>query len=545
MRRELHFGDNLEVLRDTKLFPDECVDLIYLDPPFNSNASYNMLFKDKKGERSDASITAFDDTWHWGITAEEAFDDVVRGNNLRVSQLLKSIRSFLGDNDLMAYLAMMSIRLVELRRVLKDTGSLFLHCDPTASHYLKLVLDAVFGPENFLNEIIWQRSTGKSHSYRRFPTNHDVILSVSKTSQATWNKEAMYVPYDPLNLPDKTATKYSRKDADGRTFRLDNLINPNSNRPNLTYEFLGVTRVWRWTKSRMEKAYKDGLVVQAAPGKVPQLVRYLDEQEGIPISDVWTDIPPLNSQAKERLGYPTQKPLALLERIIKAASKPGDLVLDPFCGCGTAVDAAEKLGRNWIGIDITHLAIDLIERRIKDRYPKLRGKDAFNVLGLPQDFDSAEKLAQSRPDQFEKWSVTRITGARPYKIKGADAGIDGILEFKQDLRTYRRVIFSVKGGKNLGVAMIRDLKGVMDREQDCAMAVFICLHQPTQPMRVEAANSGFHEWGGKRFQRLQILTIRDYFEGRLPILPGSIDPTASYRVAPQHEETSNQGDLDV
>jgi site-specific DNA-methyltransferase (adenine-specific) len=254
MGNHLYYGDNLTVLREQ--IRESSVDLIYLDPPFNSNASYNVLFKGPTGSGSAAQIEAFDDTWHWNDSAEEAFGDVVRSGNAAAATMLRAMRSFLGDNDMMAYLAMMAVRLLELHRVLKPTGSLYLHCDPTASHYLKILLDAVFGAVNYRNELIWQRVTGKSLMKRRLPTNHDVLLVYQKTEGATWNDSAIYVPYDLKNLPVKTSTKYSHRDPDGRVYRLDNLINPNSNRPNLTYEFLGVTKVWRWTRERMQAAYR-------------------------------------------------------------------------------------------------------------------------------------------------------------------------------------------------------------------------------------------------------------------------------------------------
>ncbi|MDR9395158.1 MAG: site-specific DNA-methyltransferase [Roseovarius sp.] len=259
MGNHLYYGDNLSVLRDS--IPDESVDLIYLDPPFNSNASYNVLFKGPAGNESAAQIEAFDDTWHWTDAAEEAYGEVLRSGNGAAAEMLRAMRSFLGENDMMAYLAMMAVRLLELHRVLKPTGSLYLHCDPTASHYLKILLDAVFGAKNFRNEVIWQRSTGKSLMSVRLPTNHDVILSYAKSDEYVWNQDQLYIPYNITELPDKTANKYRHEDPDGRLYRLDSLINPNSNRPNLTYEFLGVTKVWRWTRERMEKAYKDGIVV--------------------------------------------------------------------------------------------------------------------------------------------------------------------------------------------------------------------------------------------------------------------------------------------
>ncbi|MGC2349404.1 MAG: DNA methyltransferase, partial [Methylocella sp.] len=351
-RNTLFYGDNLAILREH--VEDESVDLVYLDPPFNSNANYNLLFKAPDGHQSQAQIEAFDDSWHWNEPAEQAFDEVMQSGNSDAAEMLRAMRSFLKENDMMAYLTMMAVRLLELHRVLKPTGSLYLHCDPTASHYLKILLDAVFGPTKVGNELIWKRQNAKGLAFTRFARNHDVIFRYTKSDVWIWNSQ--YVGHDPSYL----SQFYRYKDANGRVYRLADLTNPNKNRPNLTYEFLGVTRVWRWTKERMNKAFADGLVVQSKPGAVPSLKRYLDEQEGNPIDDIWTDIQPVQAQAQERLGYPTQKPLALLERIISSSSNEGDLVLDPFCGCGTTVHAAQKLNRRWIGIDITHLAIHLI-----------------------------------------------------------------------------------------------------------------------------------------------------------------------------------------
>jgi DNA modification methylase len=380
----LYYGDNLGYLRE---MDRESVDLIYLDPPFNSKAAYSLLFKSPKGGAVEAQTTAFKDTWAWDLSAERAFDEAISSGSPAVS-VLRALRVFLGQSDLMAYLAMMAPRLIAMRRVLKPTGALYLHCDPTASHYLKIVLDGIFANGSFRNEIIWQRSTGKSLMTRRLSSSHDVILAYQLSDKSTWNREAVFKRYDLENLPAKTAGKYNHRDPDGRLYQLDNLISPNHNRPNLTYEFLSITRVWRWTKDRMQKAYDDGLIVQPSAGSVPRFKRYLDKQRGIPLGDVWTDIPPLNSQAQERLGYPTQKPLALLQRIILASSNKGDTVLDPFCGCGTTIEAAEMTGRRWIGIDITHHAIDVIEGRLR----RMTERGAYEVKGRPADLDSALKL---------------------------------------------------------------------------------------------------------------------------------------------------------
>ena len=543
MKNRLFYGDNLAVLRgrdaDGKpLIPDESIDLIYLDPPFNSAATYNVLFRAPDGKMSDSQLEAFEDSWHWGDAAAAAYEDVItQGVYTDASVLLRGIVAALGKNDMTAYLAMMAVRLIELHRVLKPTGSLYLHCDPTASHYLKILLDGIFGAENFRNEIIWQRNTGKSLMSVRLPSNHDVILFYQKTDDAFWNLDAIFQAYDEKNLPEKTAKKYSHQDSDGRRYQLDNLINPNPDRPNLTYEFLGVTRVWRWTRERMEEAYQKGLVVQPRPGAVPRFKRYLDEQRGIPLGDVWTDIFPLNSQAQERLGYPTQKPLALLERIIKASSKPDDVILDPFCGCGTTVHAAEKLGRRWVGIDVTHLAISLVERRLKDAFPNI----AFDVLGTPRDLSAARDLAARDKHQFQWWAVSLLDAVpQGGKKKGADRGIDGIRWVRTGPRDgdLDRVIISVKGGENVSVRDVRDLAGTVQREGALG-GVLITLADPTRDMLREAASHGYASTGLGQFRKIMVKTIAELMAGvhdeaeRLP----PIGRGEGFRAAPRERSS--------
>ncbi|MCJ7509717.1 MAG: site-specific DNA-methyltransferase [Dehalococcoidia bacterium] len=530
----LYYGDNLDILREH--IPPESIDLIYLDPPFNSNRSYNVLFHESGGASSEAQIEAFEDTWRWGPTAQGAYEEVMTGTHQRVARMLQSMVESLGHNDVTAYLSMMAIRLVELHRVLKDVGSIYLHCDPTAGPYLRVLMDSIFDPRNLRNEIVWKRTMSKGLMTRRLPQSHDVILAYQKSDHGTWNSQAIFSPYDLGDLDEKTAGKYGHRDSDGRLYQLDNLINPNPNRPNLTYEFLGVTKVWRWTKGRMQAAYEAGLVIQPKPGAVPRFKRYLDEQRGRPLGDVWTDIPPINSQAKERLGYPTQKPLALLERIISASSNPGDIVLDPFCGCGTAVHAAQKLGRRWIGIDITYLAINLIERRMTDAFPGL----AVEVEGAPKDFASARDLAQRDKYQFQWWALTRLD-AQPVagKKKGSDKGIDGVIPFfagpKED---YKRVIVSVKGGEHVNVVMVRDLKGVLEREKE-PIGILLTLTPPTKDMVTEAAASGFYdsEFWGRKFPRLQIMTIEEMLGGKKPDMPWGKAPFAK---APTEKERGEQ-----
>ena len=534
MPNTLYYGDNLQVLRDH--VASESVDLVYLDPPFNSNASYNVLFRERTGEESPAQIRAFTDTWEWTQETERTFElDIIQNPAVPsgVKDMISAFRQFIGRNAMMAYLVMMAPRLVELHRALKPTGSLYLHCDPTASHYLKLLLDAVFGNRNFRNEIIWQRTSAKGLMTRQLPTNHDVILGYQKTTGAIWNVDSSFLPYDEGALDSKTAAKYSHRDPDGRLYRLDNLTNPNSNRPNLTYEFLGVTKVWRWTKERMQAAYDQGIVVQTRPGSVPQLKRYLNEQRGRPLGDVWTDISPINSQAKERLGYPTQKPEALLERIIQASSNEGDVILDPFCGCGTAVAAAHKLGRQWLGIDVTHLAVALMKNRLKTAFDLDPGTD-YDVVGEPQDAGSARALWEQDPYQFQFWAVSLLE-AQPQseQKRGADQGIDGLLYFIDgQKRTPHKIVVQVKGG-HVSSPQVRDLKGVVEREQ-AAMGLFISLDEPTAPMRSEAASGGFFQsdvWQ-RDFPKIQLRTIEEMLSGNgfdLPPRPAAYQPAQRVR----------------
>lgn len=511
----LYFGDNLHWL--SKMDANS-VDLVYLDPPFNSKAAYNLLYKSPDGEAAQAQYQAFIDSWRWGLPTDAAFA-LVLASGSPAAGILTALNNYMQKSDLMAYLVMMTARLIELRRVLKPSGSLFLHCDASASHYLKIIMDEVFDG-TFRNEIIWRRSTGKSLMTRRLPTNHDVLLFYAGDDN-TWNEDEAFLPYDPLNLPEKTAEKYSHIDPDGRRYQLDNLINPNPDRPNLTYEFMGVTRVWRWTKERMQQALEDGFVVQPAPGRVPRFKRYLDEQRGIPLDDVWMDIPPLNSQAQERLHYPTQKPLALLERIIRLASKPGDVVLDPFAGCGTAIEAAQKLGRKWIGIDVTVLAVDVVERRLK-RMRLRRGVD-YEVDGIPLDMDGARRLFAEDYHQFQLWALTLVDGQpRDGGKKGADKGVDGLIYFQDDARNVGQSIVSVKGGENIHAEHVRDLIGTV-HSQRAKFGVLITLHEPTAAMLKAAREADPVEAGGKLRPGIQICTIKQLLAGQKPNLPPVFD----------------------
>ena len=540
MTNTLFYGDNLLVLRDH--IPDASVDLVYLDPPFNSNASYNVLFREKSGEESPAQIKAFTDTWEWTQETEATYElDIIQSPAVpaAVKEMVSAFRGFIGRNAMMAYLVMMAPRLVELHRVLKPTGSLYLHCDPTASHYLKILLDAVFGKENYRSEIVWRRTNAKGLAFKGYPHNSDILLYYTRGERFTWNRP--FRPHDPEYV--EKSYRYVEPET-GRRYRLDNLANPNHNRPNLTYEFLGVTRVWRWTKERMQEAYDAGLVVQSRPGGVPALKRYLDEMKGVSVDTIWDDIRPIQSQAKERLGYPTQKPEALLERIIRASSNEGDVVLDPFCGCGTAVAAAQKLGRQWLGIDITHLAVALMKNRLRTAFELEPGRD-YAVVGEPEDAGSARALWEQDPFQFQFWAVSLLE-AQPQseQRRGADRGIDGLLYFIDGpRRSTHKIVVQVKGGR-VSSPQVRDLKGVVEREK-AALGLFISLDPPTRDMQREAASGGlFHSDLWQRdYPKIQLRTVEQMLSGQgfdLPPRPAAYQAAQRVR-RPQGRQGEMEG----
>ncbi len=481
MENTLYYGDNLEVLRH--YIPDESIDLIYLDPPFKSNQDYNILFKEKNGSNSTAQIKVFEDTWHWDQNAEETFVEITENSPKKVADLIIALRGFLGSNDMMAYLVMMAIRLVELHRALKDTGSIYLHCDPTTSHYLKLLMDAVFVPKNFRNEIIWcyKRWPSKQDNFQKM---HDVILRYSKSKDVIWNRL-----YDDFT---------------------------------------------EQTKKRIKGGMKIEHIVGES-GKI--LIRATNEKSpGVAMCDYW-NIPMIAGQAKERLGYPTQKPEALLERIINASSNEGDIVFDPFCGCGTTITVAEKLKRKWIGIDVTHLAISLMRHRLTDTF----GEQAkFKVIGEPIDLRGAEALAKQDPYQFQWWA-TGLVGARPAeseKKKGGDKGIDGYIYFHDEYRKTKKILIQVKSGKVLPTH-IRDLKGTIE-SNNAQIGVFITLQPPSRGMTEEAVTTGFYKSPGwnKNYPRLQILTIKEILQGKTIDYPPRTSVT--FKKAEKHQEESGK-----
>ena len=536
MTNTLYYGDNLDILRQH--VPDESVDLIYLDPPFNSNASYNVLFKEQTGEESPAQIKAFTDTWEWTQESERVFEQEIILNPAtppNVKDMITAFRQFIGRNAMMAYLVMMTPRLVELRRVLKPTGSIYLHCDPTASHYLKLLMDAIFGSMNFRTEVIWRRTNAKGLAFKGYPRNHDTLLYYSKGDDFKWNRP--FRPHDPEYV--EQFYRFTESET-GRRYRLSDLSNPNRDRPNLTYEWNGHMRVWRWTKERMQEAHDNGIIHYSSTGLASQK-RYLDEMQGNPVDTIWEDVRPVQAQAKERLGYPTQKPQALLERIIEASSNEGDVVLDPFCGCGTAVAAAEKLKRQWIGVDVTHLAVALMKNRLKTAFNIVPGAD-YEVVGEPADVGSARALAEQDRYQFQFWAMS-LLGALPREQnkRGADRGIDGVIHFIDGPRpSTRKAVVQVKSGK-VSSPLIRDLKGTVEREK-AALGLFITLEDPTRDMRAEAVSAGFYrsETWQRDYPKIQIRTIADLLTGAafdIPPHPSMYQPAQRVR-RPEGKQSS-------
>jgi DNA modification methylase len=534
MENALYYGDNLIVLRSH--FPDECIDLIYLDPPFNSKRTYNVLFSTPKGHKSEAQITAFADSWTWGDEAEKEYSELLHQSNTQTAEIIRSLRSFLKESDVMAYLVMMANRLLELHRVLKSTGSLYLHCDPTASHYLKIILDAIFNAQNFVNEITWKRSSAHSdikQGMKRCGKIRDIIFLYVKSDNYLWNP--IYTPYDKEYLE----SEYRHIDQNGRYYKETDLtaakpggdtnydwyvkrqilngsrwqadLNNEFENPIPGWEYSKVKpyegRFWAYSKENLLKFTLEGHLIHRETG-MPRLIQFADEMPGIPLQDLWNDIPPVAGD--QYLGYPTQKPLALLERIIKASSNPGDIVLDPFCGCGTAIHAAQKLGRKWIGIDITHLAIGLIERRIRDAFPDI----SFKIHGTPTDLEGARDLASRDKYEFQYWACD-LVNAQPFqnKKRGADTGIDGIIFFQDDKNSAKKIIVSVKGGEHVTRNMIADLKNSVDREH-AQLGFFVTLTEPTEPMIKEAVSAGFYDSPiGKSFPKIQILTLEGLLSG--------------------------------
>ncbi|WRS29658.1 DNA methyltransferase [Actinomycetaceae bacterium MB13-C1-2] len=459
---ELFYGDNLDVLRT---LPSESVDLIYLDPPFNSNRNYSVIFNRHGTKNADVSaqIQAFEDTWRWTQKTEQDYLEFIATAPNEAANALTAFRTLLGENDASAYLVNMAPRLVELHRVLKDTGSLYLHCDPTMSHYLKILLDAIFDPRNYINEIIWAYKSGGA-SKKHFARKHDVILFYAK---------------------------------DYRNKFFDIQKEKSYNRDYKPYRFKGI------------KEYEDDRGWYTL----------------VNMRDVW-NIPMVGRTSAERLGYPTQKPLALLERIIEASTNPDDVVLDPFCGCGTTIDAAEKLGRHWIGIDITYIAVDLIVKRLEHTYGA-GIRDTFEVLGMPKDLAGAQALFDRDPFEFERWAVSHI-GAQPNERQVGDRGIDGVSLFPLDTkgRKLGKVLVSVKGGKTVTPSMVRDLAGTVEHTTDAHLGVLVTMGPLTRGSQEAIDRSGSYSFpvNGQPYPRLQHISVPEILQGMRPYLPPTYLP---------------------
>jgi site-specific DNA-methyltransferase (adenine-specific) len=467
----LYYGDNLDILR--QYIKADTIDLIYLDPPFKSNQEYNILFEERNGSGSKAQIKAFEDTWRWDQGSAEAYRDIVENGPERVSKVMQGFREFVGESDMLAYLSMMAPRLVELRRVLKPTGSIYLHCDPTASHYLKLLMDAVFGSKNFQNEIVWCYKTGGA-TKRRFARKHDILLFYAKEGTKT--------AFNPQKEKSYMMHKYGFKKSD---FQED------------------------------EQGQYSWVIMKD-----------------------WWEIPSVGSADRQRLGYPTQKPELLLERVITAGSNEGDVVLDSFCGCGTTIAVAQRLNRHWIGIDITHLAVNLVKHRLQNAFGEKIGQ-TYKVIGELTDLAGAKQLAEDDPFQFQCWALG-LVGARPVeKKKGADKGIDGRLYFHDEPEggKTKQILFSVKSG-HTGPKDVRDLRGVIEREK-AEIGVFICLQIPTKAMRTEAASAQFYksQWRKEPYPRLQILTIEQLLNGKTIDSPPLGQVNVTFKKAPRAKNT--------
>lgn len=527
MNNKLYFGDNLDILR--QYVPDQSVDLIYLDPPFNSKVDYNVLFRSPAVDAASAQVEAFRDTWTWLDEAEFAYDSIMsEGGGL--ASIIGALHQALGESDMMAYLVMMAQRLQALRKTLKPSGSLYLHCDPTASHYLKVVLDGIFGPLGFQGEIIWKRTNSRG-TKGRWPRLHDTILFYAAGNTKTFT--SLKARGDNSKIPHTLITK-----ADGLKYQTYELTGAgvtkegDSGKPWRGFDPSGMGRHWGTSPDELDRLDFRGEIHWPANGGWPRRIAlepFDPNTRKVPVGDVWTDIDRLNQTAKERLGYPTQKPLALLERIILASSRPGDVVLDPFCGCGTTVEAAQRLGRTWIGIDVAIHAIKVIEARLTERL----GAVAYQLEGMPRDYESARQLAERDKYQFQWWAnyLFNPHALREQK-KGADRGIDGEIYFPNGPgRRWGRLLTSVKGGNSVGPAMVRDFRGVIERER-AEMGLFICLNRPTTAMLTEAAAAGVADTVHGAIPRIQIVAIEDWFQGKLPSLPPLEHlPTAAFSTA--------------
>ncbi|MGQ0588437.1 MAG: site-specific DNA-methyltransferase [Sphingosinicella sp.] len=515
---KLYYGDCLTIMRD---MPMGYVDLVYLDPPFNSNRDYNAIYKDETGRPLPDQIEAFNDLWELSEERQRAIrmmpvlmrdygiaDEVVEFWKIWMNALRNT------QPNLLAYLSYMTERLLPLRSILKPTGSIYLHCDATASHYIKVMMDGIFGHDAFVNEIIWKRYGAHNdvgQGSRHFGRVHDTILFYSRSKKRTWTQ--LFTPLDPAYV----AETYRHDDGDGRKYTTTPLTAPGgAAKGNPVFDWKGHTRAWRYSKDTIQRLHDEGKLRYSRTGYARQKM-YLEDSRGVPLQSVWSDISNLAGSNKERLGYPTQKPLALMKRIIEASTKPGDVVLDPFCGCATTIEAAHALGRKWIGIDIAIHAIKRVAKvRLEDRLGLREGVD-FVIEGVPHTLEGAQDLWERDKHQFQKWAIEQIDGFVTSR-KTADGGIDGRLYFAvPDERDLQSMVIEVKGGKNVNPTVLRDLRGVLARDQ--ALMAGLIIMDDLGPRKM----ANFHrEMGmaddldvnGVLYPRMQILTVREILGGK-------------------------------
>lgn len=572
MAGKLYYGDNLGILQ--RYVADESIDLVYLDPPFKSDQNYNVLFMEQDGSRAAAQIKAFEDTWRWDKAAASTFQEVVESGG-KVSQVMQAFRTFLGDNDMLAYLSMMAPRLKELRRVLKNTGSIYLHCDPTASHYLKLLLDAVFGPDQFRNEIIWRR-TGAHNKARRYAPIHDTLLFFTKSDDYYWSFPKR--PYMKGHVTENFVCEKGvwKTNYYGNVLTGQGIRGGESGKPWKGFDPTAKARHWAipgalvedleedishmGQHEKLDYLYKLGCIKIEKGQAWPVYERVIKESDGQPVADIWAyqpytegtvfnseegidhDVRWLNPKDQERLGYPTQKPLGMLDRIIKASCPEQGTVLDPFCGCGTTITEAESQNRNWIGIDITHLAITLIRHRLKHLFSTAH----YEIIGEPVSIQDAQELAAEDPYQFQWWALGLVNARPVEQKKGSDKGIDGRLYFHDETAgKTKQIIFSVKSG-HVTSNQVRDLRGVIEREK-AEIGVFITLNEPTAHMKSEAASAGFYVSPFGKYPKLQILTVAQLLQGvpvQYPTEAQRIDKTFKKAVTPtKRKKADNHQEL--
>jgi len=492
------------------------IDLVYLDPPFNSKAIFNVLYETPQNLKETAQRTAFRDTWSWGEEAQAAYMRI-QGHGGRLAALVEGLKLTWEKKAITAYMVTMADRLALLHRALKPTGSLYLHCDTTASHYLKLVLDAIFGLDSFRNEIVWQR-TSSHNSAKRYGRIHDAILFYTKSKQFTWNPQ--YTKYSPEQLG------RLKKDADGRQYKAENLTAERRDSDSGKFEWRGSkpgpTRGWAYEKEQLEEWWAQGRILKKRDGtpRLDGLKVYFEDMPGKPLQDVWTDLPRVPNVSAERLGFPTQKPVDVLSRIISASSNVGDLVLDPFCGCGTTVEAAEKLKRKWIGVDVSYYSIRLIEKRVHVKFGK---SYQVPIEGIPADFATAEALAIRDPYGFQQWIVGEL-GCQLWNDgkKGADRGIDGEMRFYGGPNKIGRLLVQVKGGGKVTPTQIREFRTVL-KDNKADMGIFFCRADETAEMKRDAVTEGFYRLGSTQVPRLQIVTLTEWFAGQRPAMPTPIE----------------------